>query len=144
MDVPLTDLQGKGNFSLRSFTGKSVILLVVSDACPTCVSQLNREIGEIERLARVQDGSIAFVALDIDPPGDPGFIAKYHDQFNFTGYTARSPEEMTLQLLQNLGPFAIDTEVIPLILICQDGHVVLLPPGYTSTEKLDTLYTKEC
>jgi hypothetical protein len=144
MDVPLTDLQGKGNFSIRSFAGKSVVLLVVSDACPACISQLSREIGEIERLARVQDGSIVFVALDLDPPGDPGFIAKYHDQFNFTGYTARSPEEMTLQLLQSLGPFAIDTEVIPVILICPDGHEFLLPSGYKPTDKLDTLYTKEC
>jgi hypothetical protein len=144
MDVPLTDLQGKGNFSLRSFAGKSVVLLVVSDACPACISQLSREIGEIERLARVQDGSIAFIALDIDPPGGPGFIAKYHDQFNFTGYTARSPEEMTLQLLQSLGPFAIDTEVIPVILICPDGHEVLLPPGFKPTEVLETLRAKEC
>ncbi len=76
MDVPLTDLQGKGNFSLGSFAGKSVVFLVVSDACPACVSQLSREIGEIEGLARVQDGSIAFVALDLDPPGGSGFYRK--------------------------------------------------------------------
>ena len=144
MDVPLTDLQGKGNFSPGSFAGKSVVLLVVSDACPACVSQLSREIGEIEGLARVQDGSIVFVALDLDPTGDPGFITKYHDQFNFTGYTARSSEEMTLKLFRELGPFAIDTEAIPVILICPDRHEVLLPPGFKPTDKLDTRYTQEC
>ena len=144
IDSPLEDLQGKGNFSIRSFAGKSVILLVVSDACPSCVVQLSREIGEIERLSGVQDKSITFVALDIDPPGDPGFIAKYHDQFSFSGYTARSPEAMTLKLLRDLGPFAIDTEVIPVILICPDGHGVLLPPGFKPADALDTFRTQEC
>ena len=142
-EVSLTELQGKGNFSIGSFAGKSVILLVVSDACPTCVSQLSREIGEIELLPGVKDKSIVFVVLDIDPPADQGFIAKY-DQSDFTGFTARSSEDMTLQLLHSLGPFAIDTEVIPVILICPDGHDVLLPPGFKSTDKLDTLHIQEC
>ena len=144
MEVPLTDLQGKGNFSIRSFAGKTVILQVVSDACPSCVSQLSREIGEIQRIAGVQDKSITVVALDIDQPGDRGFIAKYHDQFNFSGYTARSPEGMTLQLLNSKGPFAVDTGSIPVILICPDGHEVLLPPGFKTTDALQTFRAKEC
>ena len=144
IDSPLEDLQGKGNFSIGSFAGKSVILLVVSDACPSCVIQLSREIGEIERLAGVQDRSITFVALDIDPPGNPGFIEKYHDQFSFSGYTARSSEAMTLKLLRDLGPFAIDTEVIPVILVCPGGDRILLPPGFKPTDTLNTLHTKEC
>jgi hypothetical protein len=145
MEVPLTDLQGKGNFSIRSFAGKSVLLMVVSDACPACISQLSREIGEIERLPGVQDKSIAVIVLDIDPAVDPGFIAKhYHDQPDFSGYTAHSSEDLTLELLRELGPFAIDTEVIPVILICPDGRGVLLPPGFKSTDTLDTLHTKEC
>jgi hypothetical protein len=144
IDTSLEDLQGKGNFSIGSFAGKSVIVLVVSDACPTCVIQLSREIGEIERLAGVQDRSIMFVALDIDPPGNPGFIEKYHDQFSFSGYTARSSEAMTLKLLRDLGPFAIDTEVIPVILVCPGGDRILLPPGFKPTDTLNTLHTKEC
>jgi hypothetical protein len=144
MEVPLTDLQGKGNFSIRSFAGKTVILLVVSDACPSCISQLSREIGEIGRLAGVQDKSIIVVILDIDPPGDPGFVAKYHDQFNFSGYTARSPEDMPLHLLHSLGPFAVDTESIPVILVCPDGEEVLLPPGFKTTDTLETLRITEC
>jgi hypothetical protein len=144
MEVPLTDLQGKGNFSIRSFAGKTVMLQVVSDACPSCVSQLSREIGEIQRIPGVQDKSITVVALDIDQPGDRGFIAKYHDQVNFSGYTARSPEAMTLQLFNSMGPFAIATESIPVILICPDGHEVLLPPGFKTTDALQTFLAKEC
>jgi len=144
MEVPLSDLQGKGNFSIRSFTGKTMLLLVVSDACPSCVNQLTREIGEIERLAGVQDKSITVVVLDIDPPVDPGFIAKYHDQVNFSGYTARSPEDMTLHLLHSLGPFAVDSESIPVILICPDGHEILLPPGFKTADALETLRATEC
>jgi hypothetical protein len=120
-------------------------MMVVSDACPACISQLSREIGEIERLSGVQDKSIAVVVLDIDPMVDPGFIEKhYRDQPGFSGYTAHSPEDLTLKLLRDLGPFAIDTEVIPVILICPDGRGVLLPPGFKSTGTLDTLRTEEC
>ena len=144
MEVPLTDLQGKGNFSIRSFAGKTVILMVVSDACPSCVSQLSREIDEIERLPGVQDKGITVIALDIDPPGDPGFIAKYHDQFNFSGYTARSSDDMTLQLLHSLGPFAVSTESIPVILICPEGNEILLSPGFKTTDALETILVKEC
>jgi hypothetical protein len=144
MEVPLNDLQGKGNFSIRSFAGKTVILLVVSDACPSCVIQLSREIDEIERIPGVQDKSITVVALDIDQPGYSGFIAKYHDQFNFSGYTARLPEDMTLHLLQSQGPFAVDTESIPVILVCPGGEAILLPPGFKTTDTLETLRATEC
>jgi hypothetical protein len=144
MDVPLTDLQGKGNFSIRSFTGNTVILQVVSDACPSCVNQLIREIGEIERLSGIQDKNFTVIILDIDPPVDSGFIAKYHDQVNFSGYTARSPEDMTLHLLQSLGPFAIDTESNPVILICPGGKTVLLPPGFKTTDTLERFRLTEC
>lgn len=142
MDIPLTDLQGKGNFSIGSFTGRSVILPVVSDACPSCVRQLSWQIGEIERLDGVQDKSITVLVLDIDPPGDPGFIAKYHD--NFTGYTARSSDDMTLHLLRDFGVFAVDTATNPVVLICPDGHAVLLPPGPKAADSIETFRTKEC
>jgi hypothetical protein len=144
MDVPLTDLQGKGNFSIRSFAGKTVILQVVSDACPSCVNQLSREIGEIARLSGKQDKNFTVIILDIDPPVDSGFIAKYHDQINFSGYTTRSPEDMTLHLLQSLGPFAIDTESTPVILICPGGKTVLLPPGFKTTDTLERFRVTEC
>lgn len=142
--MPLADLQGKGNFSIRSFEGRAVLLPVVSDACPSCVRQLSWQLGEIEKLDSVQDKSITVIALDIDPPGDPGFISKHHDQFNFTGYTARSSDAMTLQLLHNFGVFAVDTHANPVILICSDGHPILLPPGPKDSSSLETFRIKEC
>ena len=144
IDTSLEDLQGKGNFSIGSFAGKSVIVSLYRMHAQPASFSAYREIGEIERLAGVQDRSITFVALDIDPPGNPGFIEKYHDQFSFSGYTARSSEAMTLKLLRDLGPFAIDTEVIPVILVCPGGDRILLPPGFKPTETLNTLHTKEC
>lgn len=138
------DLQGKGIFSLRSFGVKPVILLVVSDSCPSCINLLSREIGEIGQLPAVQDGTIPFVVLDIDPPGDPGYIAKYHSQSSFTGYTARASPAMTLQILNGLGPFAIDPQTVPVILICPGGHEVLLPPGFKSAGAFAQLRENEC
>jgi hypothetical protein len=51
---------------------------------------------------------------------------------------------MTLHLLQSQGPFAIDTESIPVILVCPDGHEVLLPPGFKTMNALETILAKEC
>lgn len=143
-EMPLTDLEEKGIFSLHSFGAKPVILLVVSDSCPSCINLLNREIGEIGQLPAVRNKTIPFVVLDIDPPGDPGYIAKYHNQFSFTGYTARASPSMTLQLLHDLGPFAIDPQTIPVILICPGGHEVLLPPGLKPAGAFDILQSNEC
>ena len=142
--MPLTDLQGKGIFSLRYFGVKPVILLVVSDSSPSCINLLNREIGEIGQLPAVRNGTVLFVVLDIDPPGDPGYIAKYHNQSSFTGYTARASPAIILQLLHSLGPFAIDPQTVPVILICPGGHEVLLPPGLKPASAFDILQSNEC
>ena len=143
-EMPLTDLQGKGIFSLRYFGVEPVILLVVSDSSPSCINLLNREIGEIGQLPAVRNGTVLFVVLDIDPPGDPGYIAKYHNQSSFTGYTARASPAIILQLLHSLGPFAIDPQTVPVILICPGGHEVLLPPGLKPASAFDILQSNEC
>ena len=143
-DIPLTDLQGKGNFSIASFAGKPVILPVVSDSCPPCVLLLSRQLREIDLLPGVQNGTIIVVALDLDPPLGPGFIVNYHDQFNFTGYSARSSPEMTNRLFDMYGIFAVETDAVPVILLCPDGRALLLPSGVKSAENLTTTIGQEC
>ncbi|HET6581199.1 MAG TPA: hypothetical protein VFG36_04890 [Methanoregula sp.] len=142
--MPLSDLRGKGNFSVRSFAGRPLLLPVLSDACPSCVLQLSWQIREIEQLGGVKDGNITVIALDIDPPGDPGFISKHQDQFSFSGYTTRLPDDRILELLRTFGVFAVDTNTNPVILICPGGKAVLLPPGPKDSGSLETLMTKEC
>ena len=139
--MPLTDLQGKGIFSLRSFEVKLVILQGVSDSCPSCINLLS---GEIEQLPAVRNGTIPFVILDTDPPGDPVYIAKYSSQSSFTGYTARASPETTLQMLQNLGLFAIDPQTASVIHFCPGGHEVLLPPDLKPAGAFDILQSNEC
>ena len=141
---PLTDLKEKGNFSITSFSGKPVLVPILSEDCPTCIVLLNRQLAEIDRLPGVREGKITVVSLDLDPAGGPGYIVAHHDQYNFTGYSARSPEDLTLNLLHTFGPFAIDTSAAPVILVCPDGHDLLLPNGVKTAEVLGATLEEEC
>jgi hypothetical protein len=143
-EVPLTDLSGQGNFSIGMFTGKTVLVPVVSVSCPTCIAGLRKQQDEIVRLKQQYPGRIAIVSLDLDPETGPGFLAAYGDPANFTGYSARSPPDLTLSLLHRFGPFAIDTGTLPVILVCQDGHDLLLPAGLKTAESLNKTIAGEC
>ena len=144
MDYSLTDLAGKGNFSVNAFSGKTVLVPVVSTACPTCIVQLVRQLDEIDRLSGVHDGSIVVVSLDLDPADGPGFIATYANRSRASGYSARSPTALTLQVLETFGPFSIGTDTIPVILVCPDGHARLLPAGLKTAEMLNATLSEEC
>jgi hypothetical protein len=143
-EIPLSDLQGRGNFSIASLAGKTVIIPVVSDGCPTCTILLNQQLNEIDRLAGVHDGSITVIALDLDPPVGPGYIAGYHDRFNFTGYSARSPPEMTSRLFDTYGLFVAEADAVPVILVCPDGHDQLLPPGVKPAGNISAMIAQDC
>ena len=140
----MTDLQGRGNFSISGFSGKTVIVSVVSVSCPTCIIQLRRQLDGIGVLVNENPERIERVALDLDPEEGPGFVAAYGGPANFTGYSARSPPAMTLALLHRFGPFAIDPETIPVILVCPDGRDFLLPPGLKTPESLNETIAREC
>jgi hypothetical protein len=142
-DIVLTDLQGRGNFSIGTFAGRTAIVQVVSDSCPSCIVQLRREIGEIAGSSLENTGGVVVVALDLDPADGPGFIARYGGG-NFTGYSARSPPELTLGLFHRFGPFAINPETIPVILVCPDGTGLLLPPGLKTSATVNQTIAKVC
>lgn len=143
-ETPLTDLQGRGNFSIGSFAGKTVIVPVVSVSCASCIVQLSRQLDEAGRAARQSNDSARVVVLDIDPDTGPGFFAASGDPGSFDGYSARVPEEMSLQIFRRFGPFAVDTTSVPVILVCPDGHDLLLPPGLKTVESLSGTMAREC
>jgi hypothetical protein len=143
-ETRLTDLQGHGTFSIQDLAGRPVLIPVLSDECPSCVVLLVRQLDEIEREPGVQNGSIAVVALDLGLPDGPGFIASHHGQSGFTGYTAHAPVGMTLLILNDLGPFAMDTNQVPVILVCPGREGTLLPPGLKNAAVLTTTIAREC
>jgi cytochrome oxidase Cu insertion factor (SCO1/SenC/PrrC family) len=143
-DALLTDQLGRSNVSISGFAGKTVIIPVVSVSCSGCIVQLVRQLGEIDRLARNSSGRIVVVSFDLDPDAGPGFIRTYADSGIFSGYAIRLPEEMTLQIFNRFGPFAVDTQAIPVIIVCPDGRDFLLPPGLKTAEILNETLTREC
>jgi len=49
---PLTDLQGKGTFSVNQFGGKPVLVPVLSEDCPACIILQSQQLAEIDRLSK--------------------------------------------------------------------------------------------
>jgi cytochrome oxidase Cu insertion factor (SCO1/SenC/PrrC family) len=143
-DTVLPDLQGRGNFSISRFAGKTVIVSIVSASCPGCIVQLTRQLTEIDRLYKQNYGELVVVSLNIDPDNGPEFIATYGDPSGFTGYSAHSPQDMTLDLFHRFGSFSIDPATIPVILVCPDGKALLLPPGVKSAGTLSDTIVREC
>ncbi|MDP3563065.1 MAG: hypothetical protein Q8R70_01105 [Methanoregula sp.] len=143
-ETVLPDLQGRGDVSISRFAGKIVMVPIVSASCPSCIVQLNRQLAEIDRLYRKNPEQIVIISLDIDPDYGPSFITAYGEPAGFAGYTARSPPDMTLQLFHRFGPFAMDTDSIPVILVCPNGHDLLLPPGVKTAESLSESIAREC
>jgi hypothetical protein len=142
-DTPLTDLQGRGNITVSGFAGKIVLVPVLSVSCPPCIVQLTRQLGEIDRLARDNPG-IAVVSLDIDPNTGPSFVETWGDPDHASGYAARSPQDLTLQIYHRFGPFVIDPSTIPVILVCPNGQDFLLPTGLKTAGALNETIAREC
>jgi len=143
-DTPLTDLAGRGNFTISGFAGTPVIVPVVSVACATCIPLLNRQVKEARRAAGPAGNRTELVVLDLDTPGGPDFLAAYGGRQEFTGWSARAPEAMALQVFNRFGPFSIDTQAVPVILVCPDGRDLLLPPGLKTADKIRESIGTEC
>jgi hypothetical protein len=143
-ETPLTDLAGRGNFTISGFAGKTVIVPVVSVACATCIPQLNRQVAEAGNVTGPGGSRRELVVLDLDPAPGPDFLTAYGGRTGFTGWSARAPQEMTLQIFHRFGPFAVDTQAIPVILVCPDGRDLLLPPGLKTADELDRAIASEC
>lgn len=141
-DIPLTDIRGRGIFTIGALSEHPVLVALVSESCPSCIILLRRQLEEIDGMPGVQNNTITAVALDLDPAFGPGFVAKQNA--GFTGLTARAPETLSLQLLQELGPFAVDPTQVPVILVCPGRDAVLLSRGVKTTATLAAAIIREC
>ncbi len=145
VDVPLTDLEGNGSFTIRELSARQPVLVaVLSESCPSCIILLERQVDQISRLPQVENGTVTVLALDLDPPPGPGFVRAHRSSFSFAGFSARAPENLTLDLLDDLGPFAIDTPQIPVILVCPGHDGILLPRGVKTTAELSAAVAGRC
>jgi hypothetical protein len=121
-----------------------VIVPVVSVSCSTCTPQLNRQVAEAVDAARVGNGSVTVVVLDLDPADGPDFLTAYGARKTYSGWSARAPPAMTFEIFSRFGPFAVDTPSIPVILVCPDGRDLLLPPGLKDAAALSGMIAREC
>lgn len=126
------------------FAGTPVLVSVQSVSCPSCIILLSRQLDEIDQLPELHNGKVVIVSLDLDPAGDTNFLASRAGRSNFSGFAAHAPTDLTLNLFQTLGPFAVNTDTAPVILVCPDGHDLLFPPGVKTAESISATLAKEC
>jgi hypothetical protein len=117
---------------------------MVSVSCATCIPQLNRQIDEAGNSTRHGAYRTEVIVLDMDPAAGPDFLSAYGGRKTFAGWSARVPPDTVSQIFRRFGPFAIDTQAIPVILVCPDGRDLLLPPGLKTAGDLDRAIAAEC
>jgi hypothetical protein len=92
---------------------------------------------EITRLHDSGEVPFVMIGLDIDPNGDPESLRGYTERQGYYGLYARSPQEMTIRLVDRFGQGILAPSQAPLILICPDGSASLLPPGIKTADYLE-------
>ncbi|NTU99650.1 MAG: redoxin family protein [Methanoregulaceae archaeon] len=131
--VNLTDVRSGSEFNLSSFPDQPVLVQTFTLTCPVCMQQQK----EITRLHESGKVSFVMVGLDIDPNGDEASLLAYTDKHGYYGLYARSPQEMTVLLVNRFGTGILAPAQAPLILICPDGSALLFPPGIKPAEYLE-------
>jgi hypothetical protein len=108
--------------------------------CPICTRQQQ----EIMKLRDRIGDSFVFVALDIDPTEDEGRIISHTVQYNFSGYYAVSPPEMTRSLINEFGIDQITPALAPIIFVCNNSGVYPLTGGLKPAELLKAQLEIRC
>jgi hypothetical protein len=132
MTIELTDISSGSGFTLSSFPDRPVLVQTFTLTCPVCMQQQK----EITRLHDGGEVPFVMVGLDIDPNGDPESLRGYTERQGYYGLYARSPQEMTVLLVDRFGQGILAPSQAPLIMICPDGSASLLPPGIKTADYL--------
>ncbi|MDD1715290.1 MAG: redoxin family protein [Methanoregulaceae archaeon] len=131
--IELTDIGSGSAFTLSSFPDRPVLIQTFTLTCPVCMQQQK----EITRLHESGKVPFVMVGLDIDPNGDTESLRAYTEKQGYYGLYARSPQEMTIRLVDRFGQGILAPSQAPLILICPGGSASLLPPGIKTADYLE-------
>lgn len=140
MDIELKDVRTGEQFKVSDFKGRPILLEVFAVWCPTCLSQQK----EMQKLKEKGGDTVVRISLNMDPNEDEAKVRKHIEEHGLDWYFAISPPELTKALIDEVGLAILSAPLSPVILICEDQSVRLLPGGVKSAEALVSEIEKGC
>ena len=136
MDIPMTDLIRGRSLTLKDLIleKKPVIIHTFAVWCPACSAQLR----ETTRLTYDYPGRYTVLAIDIDPREEESLIKNHILTNGFNGIVVRAPEQISRDLLQNLGN-GISLTLPQTIILCNGTPTILGDTLYDESSLCNTI-----
>jgi thiol-disulfide isomerase/thioredoxin len=102
MDVPawftteLTDVTTRETFSIADYKGKVVLVEMMAQWCPTCLSQA-KQVTELHSMLG-ESAEFVSLSLDIDPNEDAATLKEYVERNGFSWMFAVAPAEVSREI----------------------------------------------
>jgi cytochrome oxidase Cu insertion factor (SCO1/SenC/PrrC family) len=140
MDAPawftaeLTDVSTGETFSIADYKGKVVLVEMMAQWCPTCLSQA-KQVTELHSMLG-ESAEFVSVSLDIDPNEDAATLKTYVERNGFSWMFAVAPAEVSREIGNLYGSQYLNPPSAPILLVDRDGNTHLLDYGLKSAEEL--------
>lgn len=134
LGTSLTDARSGGSFKLSDFSGKVVLVELISVNCSSCAAQGQ----QLQSLGQMLGGKsdFAIVSLDINPMDTPAALAKYVQSNSFNWMVAIAPSALSHELGQVYGSRYLDSASTSILLVDRHGVVHPQPAGLESAPDL--------
>ena len=136
--ITLYDLRTSTSFSLADFTGKVVVLELMTIDCSGC----DRQAGEIREVLEGQGETVVAISLAIAPDEDHEKIIEHSDDIDRTWPISYIGPDFAIALMQEFGESILDESGSPVMIISPTGRVTVMPAGVAQANTLEAAVTK--
>jgi thiol-disulfide isomerase/thioredoxin len=129
----LVDVTTGEAFRISDLAGKVVIVETMAIWCTSCrAQQANVE----QALERLPAGRVAYVLLDVDPSENAESLARYREQYGYTGRYVIATADVARALAADFGDQFLSPPSTPIVVIAADGTLVRTDFGQKSADEL--------
>jgi cytochrome oxidase Cu insertion factor (SCO1/SenC/PrrC family) len=121
-------------FTINDLKGKVVLVEMMAQWCPTCLSQ-EKQVKDLHTQLGMRDDLI-IVGLDIDPHEDGVTLKSYQAKYGFNWTFAVAPAEVAREISNLYGAQFLNPPSTPMLIIDRNGEVHPLPFGVKTSEEL--------
>lgn len=135
----LVDTRSGATFTIDELKGKLVVIEPMAIWCSNCRIQQEEAAVALDRL---DDPTIVYVSVDVDPDEHAGDLAAYADGSGFDWDFVVATKEVARSLAATFGDQILSPPSTPLILVGRDGEVVEPHFGVRSADDLVELFSQ--
>ena len=134
--IPFDNVRTGQSMTLADFSGKTVVVEVISVWCANCLEQQKQA---AEALDRLGDAAPVYISLDMDiahPNDNAQTVVDYAAGTPFSWVFAFSNEQLTRALINEFGYNVLNAPITPIFVIAPDGTASRLYIGNQSADDL--------